>query len=67
MLTLLTTTPFIEDQKSEISVAITNLNTKPDTFRNSDIINSIIDDDLYEKFEADVMASNNQNGNVEWK
>ena len=37
----------------------------PDTFHNSDIINSIIDDDLYEKFEADVIASNNQNGNVE--
>ena len=39
----------------------------PDTFHNSDIINSIIDDDLYEKFEADVIASNNQNGNVERK
>ena len=39
----------------------------PDTFHNSDIINSIIDDDLYEKFEADVIVSNNQNGNVEWK
>ena len=39
----------------------------PNTFHNSDIINSIIDDDLYEKFEADVIASNNQNGNVVWK
>ena len=39
----------------------------PYTFHNSDIINSIIDDDLYEKFEADVIASNNQNGNVVWK
>ena len=37
----------------------------PNTFHNSDIINSIIDDDLYENFEADVIASNNQN--VEWK
>ena len=39
----------------------------PNTFHNSDIIKSIIDDDLYEKFEADVIASNNQSGNVEWK
>ena len=39
----------------------------PNTFHNSDIMKSIIDDDLYEKYEADVIASNNQNGNVVWK
>ena len=39
----------------------------PDTFHNSDIINSIIDDDLYQKYEADIIASNNQNGNVIWR
>ena len=39
----------------------------PNTFHNSDIMKSIIDDDLYEQYEADVITSNNQNGNVEWK
>ena len=39
----------------------------PNTYHNSDIMKSIIDDDLYEKYEAEVIASNNQNGNVEWK
>ena len=54
--------------QSEVNVGTNNDKfITPDTFHNSDIINSIIDDDLYETFEADVIASNNQNGNVEWK
>ena len=54
--------------QSEVNVGTNNDKfITPDTFHNSDIINSIIDDDLYEKYEADVIASNNQNAKVEWK
>ena len=57
-----------KSSQSEVNVGINDDKfITLDTFHNSDIINSITDDHLYENFEAGVIASDNQNGNVVWK
>ena len=54
--------------QSEVHVGTNNDKfVTPDTLHNIDIINSIVDDDFYEKLEAHVIASDNQNGTVVWK